>query len=185
MSVTEAGTRRVTPVRERLLDLVFLIGVVVKGIDGLFEFAAGAVLLFVTPGQILGATRALFAHELAQDPGDLIATSALHGAAQLDSAAAAFLAAYLLVHGAVKLAVVIALLLGSRRVYPWALLVLVLFLVFQVYELFTAPGAGVGILTALDAVIIWLTWREWRRGRTLHETARGTVDWLLRRGQTE
>jgi len=39
----------------------------------------------------------------------------------------------------------------------------------------------VALLTVLDAVIIWLTWREWRHGRTLHETARSTLDWVFRR----
>jgi len=167
--------------RERLLDLVFLVGVVVKGADGLVELVGGAILLFVTPHQILGMTRAVFAHELAEDPDDPIANAVLHGVAHLDAGGSAFLAAYLLVHGLVKLAVVVALLAGSRRVYPWALVVLIGFLIYQVYELITAPSVGVVILTLLDALIIWLTWREWRHGRTLHETARGTVDWLLRR----
>jgi uncharacterized membrane protein len=181
METTETAAAAAPTARERVLDLVFLIGVVVKGLDGLVEFVGGAILLFVTPGQILGITQTVFAHELAEDPDDPIANAVLHGVAHLDSGATAFLAAYLLVHGVVKLAVVVALLLGSRRVYPWALVVLLLFLIYQLYELFTAPSVGVVILTALDAFIIWLTWREWRHGRTLHETARGTFDWLLRR----
>ncbi|MGO4250379.1 hypothetical protein AB4Y87_24565 [Paenarthrobacter sp. RAF54_2] len=39
----------------------------------------------------------------------------------------AFVAAYLLVHGIVKLAIVVALLIGSRRVYPWAIAALIAF----------------------------------------------------------
>ncbi|GAA4177963.1 DUF2127 domain-containing protein [Gryllotalpicola koreensis] len=167
--------------RERVLDLIFLIGVVIKGIDGLIELIGGAILLFVSPAQILGMTHAVFSGELAEDPDDLLANAVLHGLAHLDAGASAFLAAYLLIHGLVKLAVVVALFLGSRRVYPWALVVLLGFLVFQVYQLVTAPTVGIVILTALDLLIIWLTWREWRNGRTLHETARGTFDWLLRR----
>jgi len=45
----------------------------------------------------------------------------------------------------------------------------------------TRPSIGVAILTAFDAVIIWLTWREWRRGRELRTTWRGTVAWVFRR----
>lgn len=172
----------VSVAREKILDLVFLIGVVVKGLDGLIELVGGAILLFVTPAQILGLTEQLFAHELAEDPDDPIANLLLHSIAHLDQGSTLFLAAYLLVHGVVKIAVVIALLIGSRRIYPWAMLVLIGFLIFQLYELVTAPSIGVAVLTVLDAVIIWLTWREWRHGRTLHETARGTIDWVLRRG---
>jgi uncharacterized membrane protein len=179
---TTAATPAMRPsIRERVLDLVFLVGVVFKGVDGLVELIGGAILLFITPGQILGVTQSVFAHELAEDPDDPIANAVLHGVAHLDSSATAFLAAYLLVHGAVKVVVVIALLLGSRRVYPWAIVVLVLFLIYQVYEILTAPSVGVVVLTVFDAVIIWLTWREWRHGRTLHETARGTWNWILRR----
>lgn len=167
--------------RERIFDLVFLIGVVFKGVDGLAELIGGAVLLFVTPEQLFGVARAVFASELAEDPDDPIANFVLRSVAHLDANATTFLAAYLLVHGIVKLAVVVALFFGSRRIYPWAMLVLIGFLAYQIYELFTTPSAGIVVLTVFDAVIIALTWREWRHGRTLHETARGTIDWLLRR----
>jgi uncharacterized membrane protein len=168
--------------RERILDLVFLIGVAVKGLDGLIELLGGAVLLLAGRAQVLGMTRRMFAHELAEDPKDPLATLVLHGVAHLGAGDARFLAAYLLVHGLVKAAVVVALLVGNRRVYPWAIAVLLLFLVYQVYELVTAPSAGVVLLTALDVFVILLTWREWRHGRTLHETWHGTVAWALRRG---
>lgn len=168
--------------RDRILDLIFLVGVVVKGVDGLVELVGGAILLFVTPDRLLGLTHAVFAGELAEDPDDPIANAVLRSVAHLDAGTTTFLAAYLLVHGVVKLAVVVALLIGSRRVYPWALVVLFGFLAFQLYELFTAPTVGIAVLTVLDALIIWLTWREWRHGRTLHQTWRATLDWLFRRG---
>src|SRR5262249_37250783 len=136
--------------RERILDLIFLIGVAVKGLDGLVELIGGAILLFVGPTQILGLTRRAFASELAEDPKDPLANVALHSVAHLGTGDARFLAAYLLVHGIVKVAVVVALFVGNRRVYPWAIVVLVLFLIYQVYELVTAPSIGVVVLTALD-----------------------------------
>lgn len=55
------------------------------------------------------------------------------------------------------------------------------FLIFQLYELVTKPSLGVAVLTVFDAVIIWLSWREWRRDRELRNTWRGTVDWIFRR----
>jgi uncharacterized membrane protein len=167
--------------KERVLDLVFLLGVLFKGIDGLVEFVGGIVLLFVTPATLLGAATALTAKELSEDPHDLLANLLVHGATHLGSSGIAFIAAYLLLHGAVKLAIVVALLIGSRRVYPWAMAALGAFLIFQIYELVTAPSLGVAVLTVFDAVIIWLTWREWRRGRELRDTWRGTVAWVFRR----
>lgn len=167
--------------RERILDLVFLIGVLLKGLDGLVETAAGAILLFVTPAQVRGAAAAATSNELTEDPHDLVANLIVHGAARLHAGSMVFIAAYLLLHGLVKLAIVIALLVGSRRVYPWAMAALGAFLVFQLYELIVRPSVGVAVLTVLDGVIIWLTWREWRRGRELRTTWRATMAWVFRR----
>lgn len=169
--------------KERVLDLVFLIGVLFKGLDGLFELVGGAVLLFVPPAQLRGAAERATARERAEDPHDLIANLILHGASHLHGRSVWFVAAYLLVHGLVKLAIVVALLIGSRGIYPWAIGALGVFLVFQLYELVVQPSAAVAVLTVLDAAIIWLTWREWRRGRELRTTWRQTVAWVFRRPQ--
>ena len=170
--------------KERVLDLVFLIGVLFKGIDGLAELIGGMVLLFVTPAKLIGLTENLTAPELSEDPHDVLANLLLHGVAHIGSGGKNFLAAYLLLHGIVKLAIVVALLIGSRRIYPWAMAALGLFLIFQIYEMFTQPSVGVAVLTVFDAVIIWLTWREWRRGRELRDTWRATVAWVFHRSAT-
>ncbi|WP_295122239.1 DUF2127 domain-containing protein [uncultured Leifsonia sp.] len=167
--------------KDRVLDLVFLLGVLFKGLDGLVEVVGGALLLFVTPAKVQSAAQAATSGELAEDPHDLIANLVLHGVAHLQHGSLVFAAVYLLVHGIVKLAIVIALLVGSRRIYPWAMAALGAFLIFQIYELVTRPSIGVAVLTVFDAIIIWLTWREWRRGRELRTTWRGTVAWVLRR----
>jgi uncharacterized membrane protein len=167
--------------KDRILDLAFLLGVLFKGLDGLVEVVGGVLLLFVSPAKVQHAARAATSEELAEDPHDLIANLLLHGVAHLQHGSIVFAAIYLLVHGVVKLAIVIALLAGTRRIYPWAMAALGAFLIFQMYELVTAPSIGVAVLTVFDAVIIWLTWREWRRGRELRTTWRGTVAWVFRR----
>lgn len=167
--------------KERVLDLVFLLGVLFKGIDGLLELIGGVFLLFVTPAQLHGAATAVTAEELSEDPHDLIANLIIHGASNLHPNTQVFVAAYLLVHGLVKVAIVIALLIGSKKVYPWAIAALGAFLIFQVYEMVTNPSIGVAVLTVFDAVIIWLTWREWRRDRELRLTWRSTLAWVFHR----
>ncbi|MCM1012990.1 MULTISPECIES: DUF2127 domain-containing protein [unclassified Brevibacterium] len=172
--------------REKLLDLVFLIGVFGKGIDGLAEVVGGVVLLLTTPAQLTGAARALTAEELTEDPHDLLATLLLHGTAHLDGRTTTFAALYLLVHGVVKLAIIAALLFGTTRLYPWAILALTGFLVFQIYQLVVSPGIGLVVLSVLDALIIWLTWREWRRGRTVRDAIAEVRAWRRpRRGTAD
>lgn len=167
--------------RNRILDLIFLIGILFKGVDGAVEFLGGAVLFFVGPTRLQGAADAVTAHELSQDPHDVIANLIRNGVAHLGKSGVAFLAIYLLLHGVVKLAIVIAILVGSKRVYPWAIAALIAFVIFQVYEMFTNPSAGMAALTVFDVIIILLTWREYRQDRELRDTWRGTVDWVFRR----
>lgn len=152
-----------------------------KGIDGILELIGGSVLLVTTPGQLLDAARAMTTRELTEDPHDILANLLLHGLERLGAGTAIFLAVYLLLHGVVKLAIVAALLLGTPRVYPWAIAALLAFLAYQLYEIVVAPSPTVIILTIFDAVIIALTWREWRHGRALHDTWRSTIHWILRR----
>lgn len=164
--------------RAHLLDLVFLIGLGLKGLDGVGELLFGIPLLFLPQGKVSSLAHSLTAGELSEDPHDLLANLILHGASHLNSGSTFFIAAYLVVHGVVKVALVIALIIGARRVYPWAIAVLMAFTVFQAYELVVHPSIGIFLLTVLDVVIVVLTWREWRQHHVLRETFASTVDWL-------
>ncbi|MGN6742308.1 MAG: DUF2127 domain-containing protein [Amnibacterium sp.] len=184
------GAPRDRGVRDHVLDLVFLIGVALKGLDGLGELLLGFPLLFLSHSQVTSLARHLTAEELTEDPHDLVANLLLHGAAHAGQGALLFVGLYLLVHGVVKLAIVLALIWGKERVYPWAIGALALFAAFQTVEFVLHPSVSVALLTALDVLIIGLTWREWRRHHSLRETLATTVDWMCsgrraRRGRAD
>jgi uncharacterized membrane protein len=61
---------------------------------------------------------------------------------------------------------VVCLLLNKIWAYPWALGALSLFLVYQVYQLVTEPTFGMAFLSVLDAIIIYLVYREWQKVRS-------------------
>ena len=71
----------------------------------------------------------------------------------------------LLLHGAVKVVLVIALLLNKLWAYPCMIVVLLIFIGYQLYRIALQPSAGLVLLTAFDVVIVALTWREYRRQR--------------------
>ncbi|HKT56822.1 MAG TPA: DUF2127 domain-containing protein [Microbacterium sp.] len=173
------------PRREAVLDWTFLIGVLLKGVDGLVELVVGIPLLFVTPDQISGLARALTAGELAEDPNDFWANLLLRETAKFSHAGLALGGAFLLVHGVVKLAIVIALLLGSRRIYPWAAGALALLAILQIVDLVLKFSIGVLLLCVFDVIIIVLTVREWREGRSLHDVIRVRLSALTRRRARE
>jgi len=149
------------------LDRVFEIGIIAKGLNGLAELVGGLLLLFATPGSIHHLVAVLTQGELSEDPHDVIARYLLHTADGLTGSALLFGAAYLLVHGAVKVGLVIALLLNKLWAYPCMITVLLIFIGYQLYRIVLQPSMGLVALAVFDAVIVVLTWREYRRQRRI------------------
>ncbi|HEX6758356.1 MAG TPA: DUF2127 domain-containing protein [Propionibacteriaceae bacterium] len=147
------------------LDRIFEIGIIVKGVNGLAELLGGLLLLFATPGGIHHLAVVLTQGELSEDPHDFVARYVLHTANGLTGSAVLFGAVYLLLHGAVKVVLVVALLLNKLWAYPCMIVVLLIFIGYQLYRIALHPGAGLVALTVFDALIVLLTWREYRRQR--------------------
>jgi uncharacterized membrane protein len=152
-----------------LLDRTFEIGIVLKGLDGLAETIGGILLLFVSPASINRLARTVTQHELSEDPHDWISTHLLHYAHGLTNATVMFAAIYLLAHGVVKIVLVGALLRNQMWAYPALIVVLIAFIVYQLYLIALKPTAGLIGLTLFDGAITALTWREWRKQRAMRQ----------------
>jgi uncharacterized membrane protein len=150
------------------LDRLFEIGIILKGLDGIFETIGGLLLLAVSPVTINHLTAWLTQHELSEDPHDFIANHLLRYAHGLTGSAVTFAAVYLLLHGVTKVVLVIALLRNQIWAYPWMIAFLLIFIGYQLYRIALSPTLGLSVLTAFDAFIVWLTWREWRKQRIDH-----------------
>jgi uncharacterized membrane protein len=148
-----------------VLDRTFEVSIILKGLDGLLELIGGLLLLFVGPATINHLIARLTQHELNEDPHDLIATHLMRFGNGLTGAAVTFAAVYLLVHGAVKVFLVVALLRNKLWAYPWLIITLIVFIGYQLYKIALHPTVGLTALTLFDAFVVWLTWREWRKQR--------------------
>jgi uncharacterized membrane protein len=146
-----------------LLDQTFEVGIILKGLDGVLEVVGGFLLLVVSPATIDRVVTTLTQHELSGDPHDFLATHLLKTAHGLTGSAVLFGAIYLLAHGVVKVILVAALLKNQLWAYPWTIAFLGVFIVYQVYRLSFKPSVGLTVLTIFDAVIAWLTYREYRK----------------------
>jgi uncharacterized membrane protein len=148
------------------LDKTFKIGLVLKGLDGILEVAGGILLLFLAPHAIQHLVRVLTAHELSEDPHDLIAHYLLHTTAHLGKGTTIFGAVYLLSHGIAKIVLVALVLKDKLWAYPWLIVLLLAFIAYQLYRI-TAVHFSIGLtlLTVFDAFLVWLTWREYRAKR--------------------
>src|SRR5579875_753736 len=114
--------------RPSALDRTFFVTLVLKGLYGAVEVIAGVALLLVSPAQLEAAARALTRHELREDPHDPVAHWLLGYTGGLSVSATVFGAVYLLVHGAVKVILVVAVLRDKLWAYPWLIGFLVAFI---------------------------------------------------------
>jgi uncharacterized membrane protein len=146
-------------------EVLFLVGISVKGLDGLLELIGGAALFAVPPAFILRTVRVLTQDEIAEDPRDLVANALRHAAAHLSFATEHFMAIYLLVHGIVKLALVWALLARIALAYPISMVVFAGFILYQLYRYAFTHGTGLLLLSGFDFLVIGLIWFEYRAMR--------------------
>jgi len=166
MTSPQAGARTSQKPLPPALDKTFKVGLVLKGLDGILEVAGGVLLLFLSPHAIEHIVRMLTAHELSEDPRDLIARHLLHSTSHLSSGITLFGAVYLLSHGIAKIVLVALVLRDKLWAYPWLIALLLAFIAYQIYRLaWVHVSVGLTALTVFDAALVWLTWREYRSKR--------------------
>ncbi len=146
--------------RRHTLHRLFRLGVLLKGLDGLFELLGGVIFLLTDPRTLGALVRFLTAHELSEDPSDLVA-NALRGATRhLSSDTTLFASAYLLAHGALKVVLAAGLLRERLWAYPTALWFLGIFVAYEVYRFTLTLTPGLLALAVIDLVVMLLIWRE-------------------------
>lgn len=150
---------------ERTLHRAFVVTLWAKAAFAAVEVVAGIATWFVSNELLLRWTVALTRDELVEDPHDLVANYLLHLALNLSIGTRTFAAVYLLAHGAVKLWLVIGLLRAKLRYYPLAIAVFLAFIVYQLYRFTLSASSLLLFVTALDVLVIALTWHEWRYAR--------------------
>lgn len=154
------------------LHRLFLIGVFIKGLDGLLELTSGILLLLVSRADLNNVVLNLTAPELAEDPDDLIANFLRHAVHHLSLNTKYFASIYLLIHGAVKVSLMVGLLRGKLWAYRPALFVLVIFVLYQIYRYSHTHSLALLVFTVLDVLIILLVFFEYRSRRASQQASR-------------
>lgn len=147
---------------EHRIHQIFQISVLLKGAHAVIECVGGLGLALVNTNSIVALVNAMTQEELVEDPGDFVATHLFSMAQDFSVNSKQFYAFYLLSHGIVKLGLVIGLLKNQLWSYPASLVVLGLFIVYQLYRYLYAQSVGLILLTVLDLVVMGLIWHEYR-----------------------
>ena len=147
---------------EKNIHLIFEISLFIKGFDAILETIAGILAYFVTQEFLIDIVQTIAAGELAEDPRDAVVNAIIHLIHQYSTGTQYFVAFYLMIHGAVKLWLVIGLLRQKLWYYPTALVIFFLFIVYQLYQFTFNHSAWLLVLTVLDVIVIILTVHEYR-----------------------
>jgi uncharacterized membrane protein len=147
-----------------LTERFFWIAITIKGLDGAVQVIGAVVLAFIPPSVVSGFTHAIITRDLLGDPNgtlsrhlQLATENFLHGDTKT------FAVIYLLAHGLIKIALVIALARKIVRAYPVAALVLAAFVVYEIFRAVDTHSIALPFFAALDVVIIFLVLKEYRQ----------------------
>ena len=150
-----------TSQQEKKIGLYFRLGVFFKGLFSLVEIIGGLLALFVPVSYVTDIVVRLAEGELVEDPNDFVATNLLHLAQHYAMASGTFIAIYLLSRGLIKIFLVVALLKNQLWAYPSSLVVLGLFVLYQLYQIATTHSVLLILFTVFDAIVMWFIWKEY------------------------
>ena len=119
---------------EQRIRRIFEVSVLLKGGHALIECIGGLALALVSTNGIAGLVNRLTQEELIEDPNDFISTHMLAMAQGFSVNSKNFYAFYLLSHVIVKLVLVAGLLRNKLWAYPASLVVLAIFVAYQIYR---------------------------------------------------
>ena len=138
----------------------------VKGALALMEIIGGVLVHFISQRFLLDLVSAITQGELSEDPHDVIANYLVHSAQNFSISSQHFAALFLFSHGIVKLFLIIGLMREKLWCYPTTIGIFGCFVAYQTYQFSISHSVWLLILTALDVLVIGLTWHEYRYLRT-------------------
>ena len=147
---------------EKNIHRAFEISVILKGLHAALELVGGILLYFISTSAIASLVAKFTQEELSQDPSDFVSNYLLHAAQNFSVGSKSFAAFYLVSHGVIKLFLVAGLLRNKRWAYPASLVVLGLFILYQLYRFTFTHSLALIALTVFDLVVIWLIWHEYK-----------------------
>src|ERR1700722_16688977 len=150
--------------KSSFMHRAYLATLAVKGFDGALEVLSGLVILLTGPQRIYRWVVRITAPEL-YDGSHIAAVHAIRrGAEHLATTGAQFVEFYLVVHGLLKLGLVIVLLRGGGRwIFPVGAVILVGFITFMSWRLSEQWSDWLLGFALFDVLTLALVLNEWAK----------------------
>lgn len=151
-----------TQQQEKRVRLYFRISILLKGAISLAELLAGIALLFIPVSYFLNLLATYAESELRENANSFIASHLLSLSHQAAAISGTFIAIYLLSRGLIKVLLIWAMLKNQLWAYPSSLVVLGLFVIYQLYEVVATGSLAIIALSVFDLVVMYFIWREYQ-----------------------
>ena len=148
--------------QQTLLHWLFEASLAIKGLLTGTEALAGLGLLFVANQKVARLVYWLTHYEIAEDPTDTLANWTMRAIEQFPIQVQHFYGVYLLLHGGLKLGIVLLLWARVMWAYPAGMGELGGFVVYQLYEFVHTGSPFLLMLAVFDMIMILLIWQEYR-----------------------
>jgi uncharacterized membrane protein len=147
---------------------LFRIGILVKAVDGLIEACAGVYFYFAGYTTINRIFFSVFHGEIAESPRDAFWQFFINQWHAISLSSNAFWGLLFFAHGAIKLALSVALLKNYLWAYPTAAVIFTLFVGYEIYSLTNHPSLFLWCITIFDALVVGLILHEYRHIKKRH-----------------
>jgi uncharacterized membrane protein len=147
---------------ETRIHRLFGVSIALKGISAAAEFVGGIAFALISTSSIQELVRAVTQGELSEDPNDFIFSHLAGWAESFSVSSKDVFIFYLLSDGVLKLVLIAGLLRNRLWAYPASIVVIGLFVLYQMYSFALTQSLGLVALTAFDFLLIFLIWHERR-----------------------
>ena len=149
--------------KERYWHIFFIISLWFKLFSGIFELGGAGFVAMLNNNQIEKMTSYLSERILGTGIKDIVYLQIVYFLNSFDNRLRMFVVIYLLIHAIVKIVLVICIFKKKIWAYKWMIIVLFIFIFYQVYEMINKFSMGLLILTIIDIFVIILTRHEYEK----------------------
>jgi len=152
-------------IKEKNIFKIFEIGLILKGLNAIAEIAGGFFIWFVNKAYIITFVLDFTRPELSDDPKDYLANFIVNSAATFSTSSQSFFAFYLIVHGFIKIFLIVNLFRKRLWAYPVSIFIFTVFIIYQAYEYYLNNSPWILFLIFFDILIVLMTTYEFLTNR--------------------
>lgn len=140
---------------------LFKISLILKSFNAMFDILGGVFMWFASKIFLITFILNFFKNEITDDPHNIVGKFIVDSAATLSVSSQYFISIYLLIHGAVKIFLLINLFKKRLWAYPLSIFVFSALIIYQIYELYISFSVWVFLFTSFDTLMVLLVIHEY------------------------